>query len=242
MKVILISKTENYEDTIVKGAKLCYSKSTTENLVTNKDYLEMLMNIKHYSVLRHSSITFQISGISRACGNQLIRHSVGCSYSQQSQRYVSMDNFDYYENDIIKEDEEMHIYYMNQMELANEAYDYIKKKLINKGYSEKESIEVARDVLPISCSTNIQVTMSTEALLNFFKKRLCNRAQIEIRTLALEMFKICYRISPTIYQYALPSCLLDKCNEGKFCCKKQDEIRKLLLDTMNDIDKDLERN
>lgn len=235
MKVTLISKTENFEDTIAKGAKLCYSPKTTENVKSNEEYLEMLMSIGHYSVLRHSSITFQISGISRACANQLIRHSVGCSYSQQSQRYVSMDNFEYSENPKIKEDEELHLYYINQMELCNEAYDYLKNKLIKKGYTEKESTEIARDVLPMSCYTNIQVTMSTEALINFFKKRLCYRAQYEIREMAKKMYAICLEISPTIFKYAIPNCVKDKCKEGKFSCKKSNELKQELIDIVTSL-------
>jgi len=40
-------------------------------------------------ILPHLSYTFAIEKISRACSHQLIRHRIA-SYSQQSQRYVSV--------------------------------------------------------------------------------------------------------------------------------------------------------
>ena len=43
----------------------------------------------HESLIEHASVTFEISGISRACSHQLVRHRIA-SYSQESQRYVDM--------------------------------------------------------------------------------------------------------------------------------------------------------
>lgn len=56
--------------------------------------LRAAMASGHESVAEHASFTFAIEGISRACSHQLVRHRMA-SYSQQSQRYVSMRNFDY---------------------------------------------------------------------------------------------------------------------------------------------------
>ena len=50
--------------------------------------------------LRHSYFSFLVDGISRACSHQLVRHRIA-SYSQQSQRYVSMKNFPYVKPDTV---------------------------------------------------------------------------------------------------------------------------------------------
>jgi thymidylate synthase (FAD) len=48
----------------------------------------------HHSVIEHASYTFSIEGCSRALTHQLVRHRIA-SYSQLSQRYVSMKDAEY---------------------------------------------------------------------------------------------------------------------------------------------------
>ena len=97
MKVILIRHTLRPEETVALGAKLCYSRSTVEQLkdrVSEKDqgdFIERLMDMGHESVLEHASFTFGIEGVSRALLAQLTRHRLA-SFSVQSQRYVSYEN------------------------------------------------------------------------------------------------------------------------------------------------------
>ena len=62
--------------------------------VPSKAVLEALeregLKISPEELLKHISFTFAVSGISRACSHQLVRHRVA-SYSQQSQRYVRIE-------------------------------------------------------------------------------------------------------------------------------------------------------
>ena len=68
--------------------------------------------------------------------------------------------------------------------------------------------------------------MNARSLLNFFKHRCCNRAQWEIRDLSIEMYKLVKNIAPTLFKYAGPGCINDKCPEGKMTCGKIEEVRK----------------
>jgi thymidylate synthase (FAD) len=52
-------------------------------------FLQNLVREGHESIIEHASATFEISGVSRACSHQLVRHRLA-SYSQESQRYVDM--------------------------------------------------------------------------------------------------------------------------------------------------------
>ena len=60
MKVILLRHTLSPEETIALAAKLCYSKSTIEDLnekVSRKDqtdFIEKLMSMGHESVFEHA--------------------------------------------------------------------------------------------------------------------------------------------------------------------------------------------
>ena len=100
----------------------------------------------------------------------------------------------------------------------------------------KIAAENARAVLPNACETKIQVTMNVRALFNFFKERLCDRAQEEIREMAFEMWKACMEISPTIFKYAVPTCVNGKCKEGKMSCGKMLQYKqkyKEIIDNYN---------
>lgn len=266
LNVVILSHTPEFEQNIVRGARLCYSSASIEELrdkVTPENaekFLNMILEIGHGSILEHSSITFGIEGVSRSLTHQLVRHRVGSSYSQKSQRYVSEGQFEYIipkpiaKYDYLKED------YIRCMERLQEDYNEITFALLieqikeylaashtdekveeaianectreeivqlfkesnKKLYSkfEKIAIENARYVLPNACETKIQVTMNVRALFNFFKERLCDRAQEEIRDMAFEMWKACMEIAPTIFKYAVPTCVHGKCKEGSMSCGK----------------------
>lgn len=100
MKVTLLNYTPNPEETIAMAAKLCYSPSEIEDLKNGltkektEKFIDRLVKLGHESPLEHVTFTFGIEGISRACSHQLVRHRIA-SYSQQSQRYVDGENFDY---------------------------------------------------------------------------------------------------------------------------------------------------
>lgn len=267
LKVTVLSNTHEFEQNIVRGAKLCYSSADIETLkekVTPEEserFLNMILGLGHGSVLEHSTITFGIEGVSRALTHQLVRHRMS-SYSQKSQRYVREGQFEYVIPNIIKDNESAKRIYVKHMEDCQKAYDEIVDTLMldiifenmdeefekilikeetekgslltpveglipfreynKKEYSriEKIAIENARYVLPNACETKIQVTMNVRALFNFFKERLCDRSQEEIRELAFEMWKACMEISPTIFQHAVPTCVNGRCKEGKMSCGK----------------------
>lgn len=266
LNVVILSHTPEFEQNIVRGARLCYSSASIEELrdkVTPENaekFLNMILEIGHGSILEHSSITFGIEGVSRSLTHQLVRHRIGSSYSQKSQRYVSEGQFEYVipkpiaKYDYLKED------YIRCMERLQEDYNDITygllieqiKEYLAAGHSdekveeaianectreeiaqlfkesnkklyskfEKIAIENARYVLPNACETKIQVTMNVRALFNFFKERLCDRAQEEIRDMAFEMWKACMEIAPTIFKYAVPTCVHGKCKEGSMSCGK----------------------
>lgn len=266
LNVVVLSHTPEFEQNIVRGARLCYSSATIEGLrdkVTPEDaerFLNMILEIGHGSILEHSSITFGIEGVSRSLTHQLVRHRVGCSYSQKSQRYVSEGQFEYIIPKPIAAHEDLKADYIKMMERLQEDYNHLTLGLLKEqikeqfaaGYEnealkealekevdgdtlvrifketdkklysklEKIAIENARYVLPNACETKIQVTMNVRSLFNFFKERLCDRAQLEIRDMAFEMWKACMEISPTIFKYAVPTCVHGKCKEGKMTCGK----------------------
>ena len=229
LKVILLRHTLSPEETIALSAKLCYSKSTIEDLrdkITRKDqseFIEKLMNMGHESVLEHVTFSFGVEGVSRVLLAQLTRHRIA-SFSVQSQRYVSYENgFGYIlPESIAALGEDAVQKYQKQMDTIESWYVDWQKKL---GKGEKSN-EDARFVLPNACETRLVVTMNVRELRHFFSLRMCNRAQWEIRKMAEEMFRICFETAPALFADAGPACIRGKCPEGEKSCGMAAEIRR----------------
>ena len=242
----LLRYTPDGEKLIASAAKLCYSPVGIDciedslNEENTKKFLEMLVNLGHESPIEHVSFTFGVEGVSRTLTHQLVRHRIG-SYSQQSQRYVKLDQFEYIIPPSIAKDEDAKKLFVEAMEKDQEYYNRITDILFNKYFneyieqgmkenearqkSEKQAIEDARYVFPNACETKIVFTMNARSLLNFFRLRCCNRAQWEIRELAIEMLKKVKDVYPTLFKIAGPSCLKGFCPEGTMSCGKITEIK-----------------
>ena len=80
-------------------------------------FLQARVREGHESLIEHASVTFEISGISRACSHQLVRHRLA-SYSQESQRYVDMSDPEFVVPPSIAADPQAQ--YNNLQELVNE--------------------------------------------------------------------------------------------------------------------------
>lgn len=73
--------------------------------------------------------------------------------------------------------------------------------------------------------TNIITTINARELMLFIRLRSCNRAQWEIRKIAIEMLKYSRLNFPQVFNFIGPSCYTsDHCPEGKLTCGKKDEV------------------
>jgi thymidylate synthase (FAD) len=223
MKVALLQHTPEPELTVALAARLCYSQVDIEALKEKlsgadiKNFLDKIMSLGHQSVLEHASFTFGIEGISRVTTHQLVRHRVA-SYSQQSQRYVShKERFAVVTPPSIAENPEHAALFEAQVSALHAAY----AALVEAGIPAED----ARYLLPNATETKILVTMNARELLHFFAVRCCERAQWEIRAMAVEMLKLVRPVAPTIFGKAGPGCLGGPCPEGAMCCGKMAEVR-----------------
>jgi thymidylate synthase (FAD) len=213
------------------AAKLCYSPSGVEELkerIEAKDqaaFVEKLASIGHLSPIEHVSFSFGIEGISRACSHQLVRHRMA-SFSQQSQRYVKEEQFDYVIPPSIKQDPALGREFEKCMAEAQENYTRVLKRLEELGYKGEAGQQDARYLLPNAAETKIVVTMNARELLHFFRVRCCNRAQWEIREMAGRMLVLVKNVAPTIFAKSGPGCLYAACPEGAMTCGKIEEVRK----------------
>lgn len=253
MRVELLASTPEPEKLIAAAAKLCYSKSGAGNLMegldekTTENFIDKLVSLGHDSPLEHMSFSFAIEGVSRVLTHQLVRHRMA-SYSQQSQRYVKLDQFEYVLPPTIAAIPEAKVLFEEAMAQDQKTYDELVdilkeaafRKFTEMGVSEsrakqqaeKSAIEDARYVFPNACETKIVVTMNARSLINFFEHRCCERAQWEIRALADEMLKLVKAQAPNVFKKAGPNCVKSTCSEGVMSCGKQAQMKEKYM-TLN---------
>ncbi len=223
MNVTLLNFTPEPEKTVTLAARLCYSDNSIAELgekvkgVSREKFLGRILKMGHLSVLEHASFTFGVEGISRATSHQLVRHRLA-SYSQQSQRYVTLKRPEFVTPDTISAEPG-----------RKKRFDAAVKKLY-KLYGElvEEGVpaEDARFLLPNAACTKIIITMNARELLHFFRLRCCERAQWEIREMATLMLALAKKEAPYIFGDSGPACVKGGCSEGDMTCGRPKEIRK----------------
>lgn len=225
MEVKLIAYTPNPDGLANLCAETCVSKTipTIKTSANGLRSLQEALESRHESVIECASFTFAVSGVSRALTHQLVRHRIA-SYSQQSQRYVKMDDLDYIIPKSVTDAIECEL--MNGggwnpngcLQDAIKEFDWCLKNVAERMRKLGVPEEDIRYLYPQGITTNIIVTMNARQLHKFFMVRVCNRAQWEIRDLATKMLALCKEVAPTIFENAGASCdVLGYCPEKRSC-------------------------
>ena len=212
MRVELLAYTRDADRICASAGNSCYSEHPSYEIMEDIDperTLSRIVGMGHLSVVEHATFTFSVSGVSRALTHQLVRHRIA-SFSQQSQRYVSMRGPSFVTPHTVEADPEALRVFDETMDAIWDAYS----KLEAMGIPAED----ARYLLPNGCTTNITITMNARELLHFFSLRCCNRAQWEIREMADRMLALCKEVSPVIFANAGPACVRGPCPEGKKSC------------------------
>lgn len=187
MEVEILTVTPDAEKLIEEAGRTCYQSRNRTQDGTKSEFIKRLIKAGHLSVLEHAYVTIALKGVSRALTHQLVRHRL-CSFSQQSQRYVSEDNFFCTVPPRIAEKEETKKIFTECMENIRNAYKKIQALGIPK--------EDARYVLPNSCHTEIVFSCNFRQLRHIIKLRGEIKAQWEIREVFIEVLKKMKEIAP----------------------------------------------
>lgn len=191
MTIELLASTPNPELTIAHAASTCYDSKPKE-LEPARKMIKAIIKSGHESCVEHASATFVLDGISRVVTHELVRHRIGFSYSQRSQRYVNEYQPSYVIPEEIAGSPKALEIFQEAMNTAWAAYS----KLQIVGMRN----EIARYVLPNACITKITVTANFRAWRNFLKLRCSKRAQPEIRELAYKLLDELCKIAPSCFE------------------------------------------
>lgn len=199
------------------AGRACYQSWHKPNpaTATNAGYLRHILEVGHLSVLEHGTATFYLTGLSRSCTHELIRHR-HFSYSQLSQRFVPERDAAMVEPAVIAEDPELHKRFVAATEAALQAYDELLAGLERKfadvpsaTLRRKQARQAARSVLPNATETRIVVTGNYRAWRHFVAMRATEHADVEIRAVAVACLRELQRVAPNVFNDFTVSTLAD---------------------------------
>ena len=175
MEVDILNATERPVEIVSLAAGTSYGKKNS-----SEKRVKTCIESGHLSVLEHVSATWMISGVSRSCTHQLVRHRLA-SYTEKSLRYTEPGEGNWYVTPKVLENHPYSEAYKAFMKSAETLY----YELLDHGVKKED----ARFCLPLSTKTEITVTMNLREFLHFYDLRSEKNAQWEIRELSNRMFK-----------------------------------------------------
>jgi thymidylate synthase (FAD) len=188
------------------AGRACYQSWSKPNPRTadNAGYLKHIIDVGHFAVLEHASVTFYITGVSRSCAHELIRHR-HFSYSQLSQRYISEPDSQIVVPPGMEDDPELQQILAAAADAGHTAYAELLARLEAR-YGEnpgvlrrKQARQAARAVLPNATETRLVVTGNYRAWRHFVAMRASEHADLEIRRLAIACLRSLADAAPAVF-------------------------------------------
>ncbi len=208
--VALLSHTEDPLRSLYIAYRTCYSQLTPQQLTariederipreTMHAFIVERLKTGHASPLEQVWFEFAISGVSRAFSHQFVRHRVGISFEQQSQRYVTYKGGEF-PHSIPQSVEQAGM--GEQMEALFAQAGALYESLVEAGVPAED----ARFLLPNATNTNFKITVNFASLLHICDLRLCTRAQWEFRRVAALLRAEVVKAVPELGHYLQPKC------------------------------------
>ena len=189
------------------AGRACYQSWSKPNprTATNASYISHVIDVGHLAVLEHASATFYITGVSRSCTHELVRHR-HFSYSQLSQRYVPENEASVVMPPGLEDDPELQQIVLEAADASRAAYETLLAELEaklddqpNAVLRRKQARQAARAVLPNDTETRIVVTGNYRAWRHFIAMRASEHADTEIRRLAIACLRELGRVAPAVF-------------------------------------------
>ena len=211
LKVLDTMSGSDPEQLIELAARRCYKSfdvglnpNITKIRTDSGEYHENILKQRHGSVLAHAHVTFAFEDVSRVYTHEVVRNSTGNDLSQESLRYVRLNDIPFWIPPEIVADEWAFNKFCEwvktmegwQKELA-EHFQIEQMKDFNR---KKKLTSVFRRVAPMGLATGIVVTFNIRSLRWIIEQRTSRHAEHEIRIVFNDVAKIATKEWPYLFQ------------------------------------------
>lgn len=189
------------------AGRSCYQSWDRPNpaTATNRGYLDHILQVGHLAVLEHSTATFYLTGLSRAVTHEIIRHR-HFSYSELSSRYVAQEPDAFVEPAAVAADPVLHEKFTAATAAAFGAHADLLAALESAAehapdgtLARKQARALAAGLLPAAARTALVVSGSYRTWRHFIGMRATEAADVEIRTIAVEILRQLQDLAPHVF-------------------------------------------
>lgn len=168
------------------------------------EYLEHILESGHGSVLEHANFTFVFHNVSRVFTHELVRHRAGTAISQESMRFVRLEEIPFWFPEWAQEDQEL-------MDLATDILDQLTEfqmlmadhfGLDEPGMSfteKKAKTSFMRRFAPEGIATGIVWTANIRTIRHVIEARTNSSAEEEIRMVFGMVGEIMKAMAPALF-------------------------------------------
>lgn len=178
---------------IEKAGRTCYKSEDRITAESAENFVRMLIERGHESVLEHESLTVRFV-CDRGVSHEIVRHRLA-SYSQESQRYVRYNGDIEFINPHMP-NAKAYEAWQELCERAEETY----KELLSYGVQPQQ----ARSVLPNSVKTELVMTANLREWRHFLKLRTATAAHPQMRELTVPLLKELQARIPVVFDDIQP--------------------------------------
>lgn len=160
----------------------------------SEEYHANILKVGHGSILEHATATFAFEDVSRVMTHEAVRHRAGVALSQESLRFVRLDDLKFWIPDVIANNPEA----MKVFEEVIEKCEWGQKELakifdidnIKSFHTKKQLTSAFRRVAPIGLATGLAMTFNLRSLRWVIQMRTAESAEVEIRKVFCKVYEI----------------------------------------------------
>jgi thymidylate synthase (FAD) len=169
----------------------------------NERYLRNIIASGHGSVFEHCTATFIYNDVSRVLTHELVRHRAGMAYSQQSLRYIRLDDLGFWMPPRVLADEVLSKMFVETVH----ALEGVQQQLamhtgidgIKDFHLKKQLTSMFRRLAPIGTATSIIVTGNLRSWRHIIAQRTSLGAEEEIRLVVGKSARILRGRYPNVF-------------------------------------------
>lgn len=165
-------------------------------------YLENILAQQHGSVLEHAQFTFVFHNVTRVLTHELARHRPGTAVSQESLRFVRLDEIPFWVPNWAQGDRELMMAVRHYLDEAEKMQIYLADYLNVDELSmheKKEKTSFMRRFAPEGLSTGLVWSANIRALRHVIESRTAPGAEEEIRLVFGRVGEIMLRECPALF-------------------------------------------
>ena len=225
MKIInqsheILHITPNLLQQIEVSGRTCYKSEDKITEGSAENFVKMLIKKRHEAMLEFGDITVKFV-TNRAMTHELVRHRIGVSYAQESQRYVQYKNIEFIRpvwipdtytdttfllSDIsgCNPEKPEHVFIMSCINAENKY-----NQLLKLGWRPEQ----ARDVLPNATKTEIVMKANAREVRHIINLRCSKHAHPQMRSLMLPLLEELHEKIPVLFDDLYETYFKEKTND-----------------------------